>query len=172
MAHERPEWYSLTERPGWMRLYVEQCPSEKGNLYYAGNLYLQKFPAPEFTVTTVVEPSFEAVGERAGLLTMGDEYSYIAVVAGENGKQRVAVVTGKNDKLAVTPRERASTETGASKVWLRCEYLPDDLCRYSYSTDGETFTPLGKPCHVAQGTWVGAKTGIFASSLIQVIRGE
>ena len=163
-AHERPEWYSLTARPGWMRLYVEQCPSEKGNLYYAGNLYLQKLPAPEFTATTLVETDFEAPGERAGLLTMGEEYSYIAVIAGEDGKRRIAVVTGKNDRLAVTPRERASVELAGDKAWLRCQYLPDQTCRYSYSLDGETYLPLGKTYTVVAGTWVGAKTGIFASS--------
>lgn len=163
-SHEKPEWYSLQERPGWMRLYVEHCPSEKGNIYYAGNLYMQKFPAPEFTVTTLVEPALEASGERAGLVTFGNEYSYIAVIRGEDGANRVAVVTGKEDRMAVTPRERASVPLDSSRVWLRCQYLPDETCRYSYSLDGKDFTPLGKTYEVKQGTWVGAKTGIFASS--------
>jgi hypothetical protein len=37
-AHEQPAWYSLTARRGFLRLYAEPCPSEQGNIYYAGNL--------------------------------------------------------------------------------------------------------------------------------------
>lgn len=163
-CHERPEWYSLTARPGYMRLYADRCTSEQGNLYYAGNLYMQKLPAPAFTATTLVEPAFEAKGERAGLVTFGNEYSYIAVIAGEDGTKRIAIVTGKNDKMPVTPKERAKVAFDGSKAWLRAEYLDDQTCRYSYSLDGKEFTQLGDTYPVVVGTWVGAKTGIFASS--------
>lgn len=162
-SHPLNEWYSLTENPGWLRLYAMTCPSEKGNLYYAGNLYLQKFPYPDFTATTLVETCFEAEGERAGLITMGSEYSYIAVINGNDGK-RVAVVTGRNDKYAVTPDEIASVGIDTDKIWLRMELVSDLQCRYSYSLDGIEYRPLGHVCKVSPGVWIGAKTGVFCSS--------
>lgn len=162
-AHQQRSWFTLTENPGHMRLYAIPCPSEKGNLYYAGNLYLQKFSAPHFTATTLVDVHFDTVGERAGLITMGSKYSYIAVIKGEKGN-RVAVVTGRNDKFAVTPEELASTVIKEDKVWLRMELLSDTECRYSYSLDGEKYQQLGPVCTVSPGVWIGAKTGIFCIS--------
>ncbi len=163
-SHPQKEWYSLTENPGQMRLYAIPCPSEKGNLYYAGNLYLQKFPSPKFTATTLVDAHFEVDGERAGLITMGSKYSYIAIIKGEDG-YRVSVVTGRNDKFAVTPEEIATTVPVASdKVWLRMELLSETECQYSYSLDGREFKKLGPECTVAPGVWIGSKTGIFCSS--------
>lgn len=165
-AHPRDSWYSLTARPGHMRLYAAQCPSEHGNLYFAGNLYLQKLPAPAFTATTCVETAFTTPGERAGLITMGNEYSYIAVINGESGR-RISVVTGKNDKYAVTPKEKATAQVPATHtgpLWLRVQLSDDSTCRYSYSLDGSAYTPLGPVCPVVAGTWIGAKTGIFCSS--------
>lgn len=146
-----------------IRLYAIPCPSEKGNLYFAGNLYLQKLPAPNFTATTLVNCHFILDGERSGLITMGNQYSYIAIIKGEGGN-RVAVVTGKNDKYAVTPQELAFADVSTDRIWLRVQLISDDECRYSYSLDGKKFTYLGPACKVAPGTWIGAKTGIFCSS--------
>lgn len=162
-SHFKQEWYSLTENPGNMRLYAIPCPSEKGNLYYAGNLYLQKFPAPCFTATTLVDSHFVTEGERAGLITMGSKYSYIAIING-NDCNRISVVTGRNDKFAVIPEEIASIDINTDRVWLRMQLISDTECKYFYSLDGESFHPLGKDCIVTPGVWIGAKTGIFCSS--------
>lgn len=162
-SHYKEEWYSLTENPGNLRLYAITCPSEKGNLYYAGNLYLQKFPAHQFTVTTLLDSHFVAEGERAGLITMGSKYSYIAIIKGEDGN-RVSVITGRNDKFAVEPEEIASLHIDADRVWLRMQLISDTECKYFYSLDGEKFHQLGKNCTVSPGVWIGAKTGIFCSS--------
>lgn len=162
-ANPGDDWYSLTANPGYMRLFAYPCPTEKGNLYFAGNLYLQKFPAPEFTVTTLTEAHFSEDGERAGLITMGNRYSYIAIIKEADG-YRVAVVTGRNDKYAVTPEEKASARVGQPRIWLRMKLLPGEKCRYSYSLDGNDYVELGPECEVSAGTWIGAKTGIFSSS--------
>lgn len=162
-SNPRAEWYSLSSRPGYMRLYSIPCPSEHGNLYYAGNLYLQKLPAPTFTAVTYLESKFTADGERAGLIMMGNEYSYIALIGGSDGN-RIAVVKGKYDKFAVVPEEVASIPVATSNVWLKAELLNDHECEYSYSTDGVTYHRLGEPCAVKPGMWIGAKIGIFSSS--------
>lgn len=169
-CNPREEWYSLTENPGKMRLYAIPCPSEKGNLYYAGNLFLQKIAAPGFKATTGIDADFTIDGERAGLIMMGNRYSYIALIKGDDGN-RVAVVTGKSDKFAVTPQEMASVKVNVHKIWLGVELVSDTECRYSYSLDGINYTQLGENCEVAPGMWIGAKTGIFCLSP-NVVKGK
>ncbi len=163
-ANPKDEWYSLSAKPGYLRLAAVPCPTEHGNLYYAGNLYLQKISAPRFMATTKVETSLCGEGERAGLIVMGNEYSYIALVKGEGEVNHITVVSGKYDKFATVPVTLASIPTDTSDVWLRVELVSDTECRYSYSLDGVAFTGLGGECTVKPGMWIGAKVGIFCSS--------
>lgn len=162
-ANPREEWYSLSDRPGYMRLFAIPCPSEHGNLYYAGNLYLQKLPAPTFTAVTCLESNFSAEGECAGLIMMGNEYSYIALEKTAESN-RIVVVMGKYDKYAVTPVVHTTAPADASKVWFKVSLLNENECEYSYSLDGITYNRLGTTYQVKPGMWIGAKVGIFASS--------
>ncbi|MCM1163482.1 MAG: glycoside hydrolase 43 family protein [Muribaculaceae bacterium] len=156
-GNPRPDWYSLTDTPGWLRLNAVNVPTESGNLYYAPSLMLQKIPAERFTATTKVEPHMGDSLSRAGLVMMGKEYSYIAATA-----DSVLVVTGRGDKrFPVSLKTEAAAPYVQSSLWLRVELLPGDKCQYSYSADGQTFTELGQPCAVTPGVWIGAKTGLF-----------
>lgn len=156
-ANPLDEWFSLTSDPGWLRLNAVNVPTEKGNLYYAPSLYLQKLPGESFTATTLVERRFTDPLTRAGLVMMGKAYSYIAVTA-----DSVMVVTGRGDtRFAVELKTEAAARIGDGPVWLRAELLPDFMCQYSYSLDGKNFVKLGAPCQVTAGVWVGAKTGLF-----------
>lgn len=160
---EQKDWYSLKARKGYMRLYAEPCPSENGNLYFAGNLLLQKIAAPSVMMECVLEANFQQEGERAGLVVMGNPYSYIALVQTESGPA-VQIFTGKNDKFAVVPELQASLPATRHKLWFRTIIDEREVCRYFYSLDGEEFLPLGDTYPVAKGTWIGAKYGIFCSS--------
>ena len=169
-AHENPDWFSLYARSGHIRLFAEPCPSEQGNLYFAGNLLLQKLPAPVFTATTYVETRFTDAGERAGAIVMGNTYTYIALIRGEQGN-RISVISGRNDRLAVIPEELATVETESEKAWFRIHIHNDKECSYSYSTDGVHFKELGSRYPIINGTWIGAKVGIFCSSP-NIVRGK
>ncbi len=173
-AAERPQWYSLREREGWMRLYAEPCPTERGNLYYAGNLLLQKLPAPEFTAATKVEADFTTVGEQAGLVMMGNAYSCICIRKTETGN-RISLYEGRYDRLAVVPEETAyapqELPAGKATVWFRVRVRPDATCTYAYSIDGTHYTEFDRVCKLTKGGWIGAKTGIYCASP-NVVRGE
>ncbi|MDR0865268.1 MAG: glycoside hydrolase 43 family protein, partial [Candidatus Symbiothrix sp.] len=162
-AIENPAWYSLSAKPGFMRLFAETCPTEKGNLYFAGNLLLQKLSAPAFTATTRIEAHFTDVGERAGAIVMGNAYTYIALIKGEEGN-RIAVVTGRNDRMPVAPEEVATSLVNTDTVWLKIHIYDDLQCSFSYSTNGANFIPLGDRYPVTPGTWIGGRVGIFSSS--------
>ena len=160
---EQSAWYSLKARKGFMRLFANSCPSENGNLYYAGNLLLQKIAAPSTTMETYLESNFEKEGERAGLVVMGNAYTYIALVQTEKGKE-VQVVSGKNDKFPVILQVLASAPVSQDYIYLRAIVGSDQRSRFAYSLDGKHFISLGTDYPIAQGTWIGAKYGIFCSS--------
>ncbi len=54
-ANHRDEWYSLSARPGWLRLFAQKA--EGGDFAKAGNLLMQKFPARAFVAETKLELS-------------------------------------------------------------------------------------------------------------------
>jgi len=50
-------------------------------------------------------------------------------------------------------------------VFLRVSVSADAKCRFSFSDDGKTFTPIGQEFTATAGRWVGAKVGIFAATV-------
>jgi hypothetical protein len=45
---------------------------------------------------------------------------------------------------------------------LRVHVHEEALCAFSYSLDGKTYIPIGKPFKATPGTWIGAKVGLFS----------
>ena len=72
-------------RPGWLRLSSLPLPLEAVNLWLVPNLLLQKLPAPTFTLTTKIDASGLLPNEEAGIVIMGMDYSYLAIVRTEEG---------------------------------------------------------------------------------------
>ena len=56
-------------------------------------------------------------------------------------------------------------------VWVKLEVapkavkgnVPDAVCRFSYSLDGERYQSAGQPFKAAPGRWIGAKWGFFCN---------
>lgn len=159
-ATGRPEWYSLKAAKGCIRLYAASCPEEDGNLYYAGNLLLQKLPAPAFTSTAKMNVARLREGERGGLVMMGNRYTYLAVEQ-KDGVRHLVVAEGMVDNCGYTPQTLHSVACPHDDVWLRVTVNADATCNYSYSTDGEHFSDLGGRYALSKGQWIGAKVGLF-----------
>jgi beta-xylosidase len=85
-ANPRDDWYSLTARPGWLRLNRVALP-EGGSLRQAPNLLLQKFPAPAFTATTKMDFSKLGKPQRAGLIVFGRDYAALSVYRDSAGRR-------------------------------------------------------------------------------------
>jgi beta-xylosidase len=152
-------WSSFSARRGWLRLAAAPRPGQ--NLWAVPNLLLQKLPAREFTVTTLVDASGLREGERSGLLMMGRDYSYLAVVRSANGL-RVVRVTCLDAPKNSSEKEVAAVELKTSRVVLQVEVNEKAECRFSYSIDGKRFDPLGETFIAQPGMWIGAKVGLFA----------
>ena len=159
-ANHREEWFSLSARPGWLRLVAEPKPASTVNLWLVPSLLLQKLPAPEFIVTTKLEFGKLANGQRAGLVVMGIDYSYLAVERTATGFRLIKVVCRDAENATAEVVEGEVVPPGES-VLLRVKVGPGAICDFSYSSDGKQFVMLGKSFTAREGKWIGAKVGLF-----------
>ena len=165
-ANPQPAWFSLTARPGFLRLFPQpKLPSFTAQT----NLLLQKFPAPEFRVTARLDAAALAPGAQAGLvvwstpaITFSAEKTATGlrvsqIVSGGRGGAGVAAATadmsGPVGTLALTITRGPGTGVKSQAV-----------VQLSYSPDGRLFTNLGSATTISQiaGAWMGAKFGLFA----------
>lgn len=162
-ANPRPGFFSLTARPGRLRLECLTAPSAT-SLYDSPSLLLQKFPATAFTATTTLDLSGAGAGSEAGLIVFGYSYAWIGLRRDTAGL-RLVQVTNVDASKSGTEREVATRPATSAKIWLRVVVTADAKCRFAASEDGEKFTPIGEEFSATQGRWVGAKVGLFAAAL-------
>ena len=60
-----------------------------------------------------------------------------------------------------TTDEFNSHDLKTKSVFLRVS-MSDGICEFSYSTDGNNFSPAGEPFVAKPGVWIGAKVGLFS----------
>ena len=160
-ANPLAQWSSFSTRRGWLRLTTVPPPASGQNLWAVPNLLLQKLPAREFTVTTLVDASGLREGERTGLLMMGRDYSYLAVVRTANGLRIVRVICLDAPKNPAE-KEIGKVELKTRRVFLRVAVNEKAECHFSHSVDGKQFESLGETFIAQPGMWIGAKVGLFA----------
>ncbi len=160
-ANPSAGWLSLTDRPGWLRLFGQPLPPA-GNLYDAPNLLLQKFPAPAFTVTTKLDFPAASGDAGAGLIVFGYDYAWIGLKRIEGAPALVCAVRKEAAKGGPAD-ETVVARPVQSPVYLRVAVGDGARCQFSYSLDGATFIPVGGAFAATPGRWVGATVGLFAS---------
>jgi len=140
-----------------------ELPDSSKNLWMVPNLLLQKFPAPVFSATTRLELRSTVIGERAGLIIAGMDYSYLALENRADGTHLVNKICHDADK---GNRETNQTDIfyHGSSIFLRVHVETDAVCRWSYSIDGKDFISVGTTFTARKGLWIGAKIGLFAVS--------
>ncbi len=153
-------WMSLTERAGWMRLFAVPAPADANNLWPIPNLLCQKFPAPEFTVTTTLDFNKLVEGEKTGLLVMGQSYSYLAVERTSSGC-RLIKMSCKDARGGDREVEESDVSITGDSVMLRVKVAERAVCNFSYSRDGKEFNKIGETFTAREGRWIGAKVGLF-----------
>jgi beta-xylosidase len=169
--HANPvrDWSSLNVRSGWLRLNSVSLPVEALNLWTVPNLLLQKLPAPSFSVTTRIDASGLLPNEASGIVMMGMDYSYLAIVRTENGYRLERTLCEDAPKDTEETAEDG-IDLADGKLYLKIRVEADAICRFSYSTDGRRFNDIGEPFKARQGRWIGAKVGLFAVGLTQAQR--
>ena len=124
--------WSLTERPGYLRLHTLPARS----FWEARNGLTQRAIGPYSTPTAVLDASGLKKGDVAGLALLNLPYAWIGVERDGAGLKivRFDQQTGKTSVV----------RTKATRIWLRddSDFLKEKS-HFSYSTNGKKFVRLG-----------------------------
>jgi beta-xylosidase len=163
-ANPRDDWMSLSAAPGALRLFSRRSPAPAvGTMWSVPQLLLQKWPAPEFVVTTSLAFAPATDGDAAGLVIFGRDYAWLGLLRTVAGL-RLTLRRAAGADSGGTEQEIAGVGVRQSRVLLRVAVAAGGLCRFSYSLDERTFTAIGGEFTARPGVWIGAKVGLFAIS--------
>lgn len=126
--------WSLTERPGHLRLHALPAP----DFWHARNTLTQRAIGPRSSPIVELDASQLRAGDVAGLALLNRPYAWLGVR--HEGK---TLVLEQFDELT---GETARAPLEGKRVWLRadCDFLTE-IATFSYSTDGKAFRPIGGP---------------------------
>ncbi len=124
--------WSLTERPGFLRLHALAAP----DFWNARGTLTQRAIGPESSPTVELDASGLQVGDCAGLALLNYPYALLGVARTASGLE-LRQFDQKTGQTATAP-------LASPHVWLRahCDFLEEKVT-FSYSTDGKAFSPLG-----------------------------
>jgi len=148
----RAEMWSLTERPGWMRLKAFR-PLKVNDLMKAGNTLTQRcFRTAKNEVIVKLDLSGMADGEKAGLCHFAGAHSAIGVV------QEGAV---RSLEFRINGKSTSGPVITGNTLWLKSSWGLDGNSHYAYSTDGKAFIDFGEPWALTWGNYRGDRIGIY-----------
>jgi beta-xylosidase len=169
-----PQW-EWNHNPDTSRYTVNnglrlQTATVTNDLYAARNTLTHRIQGPSSTATIELDYSMMANGDRTGLAMLRDSSAWIGVKR-DNGTTRVVMTNGltmdSGWNTTGTGTEVASAPVTGGRIWLRAnaDIRPGAgrQARFSYSTDGVTFTPLGTGFTLGNDWrfFMGYRYGIF-----------
>ena len=162
-ANPEPLWYSLDERPGYLRLRTKPLAAGLG-VRSAPAILAQKLPAPSFVVDTHIELHDALDGDRAGLILNGLQYAWLGLRrrAGATELVYTACTTPPSSTLRCSEETQVVLAAAPSSLTLRMNMEEGASARFAYSVDKVNFTPVGTPFVASKGRWVGAQLGLFS----------
>ena len=172
------EAWSLTERPGFLRLKTNRVVP---NIYLAPNTLTQRMEGPKCSGSVCIDLSKMKDGDCAGFAAFNSDTGSLTVK--KNGKKLVLemseqkVELSDRDKQVTKVEEKVieSVELKQQKVWLRidADFRPSttggfggtDSANFFYSLDGEQWTKIGTNNYRLSFDWrrffMGQKFAIF-----------
>ena len=174
-----PSAWSLTERPGWLRLKTTGVVQE---LHQAQGMLTQRIFANPYrasTGTVRLDVSNLKEGDRAGICIFQDPYAMLCVERTGEGYQLLwqekTIALGPSPNLSLVGRGEntdAKTiypspykgEVGKGSVYLRASIrYGENKARFFYSLDGKTWEAFGGETQQSfnLSVFVGSRFGIF-----------
>lgn len=149
----RAEKWSLTERPGFLRLHAFK-PLKADDLMAAGNTLTQRsLRTTTNMVTILLDLSGMADGQVAGLCHFSRGYSTFGVRQERNAR---TLEFKHGAKITTGPA------INAPQIWLRSTWGLAGQSVYSYSADGTNFTRFGDSYPLGWGHYRGDRIGIYS----------
>jgi beta-xylosidase len=152
----RADHWSLTERPGFLRLHAFK-PLEDGKFFKVGNVINQRYLRSDLTEVTIkVDLSGMVDGQEGGLANFdaGKDYATLGIVQKSGAKSLYYETDGTISSLDALPLSQTT-------VWLRTSITFDNQAAWSYSFDGKTFTPTGTNYQLKSNGYRGDMIGIY-----------
>ena len=144
--------WSLTERPGYLRLKTGKVVN---GLFEARNTLTQRTEGPECSGVVALELSQMKDGDCTGLAAFCSEPGVLSVVM-ENGKKYLL--------MSDRGMEKARKELAQNRIYLKldCDFTADDAV-FSYSLDDKEWNQLGDKFHMifSMAHFTGNKFAIF-----------
>ena len=178
LGNPKDDFYSLTEREGFLRLYCKN-PSENENpiLWDHANVLTQKLVCPYFTAESCLHVKGLREAEQAGMVMMGGDYAYLGVRMINGVKTMLLSVS--SDKKDGAIRANGQSSDKEEKITILAELSPEQEKVYfvfeikeqegnpvfvmKYSLDGKEYVIVPVDFMPSDHTWVGAKIGLFAT---------
>jgi beta-xylosidase len=161
-ANPGPTWAFPAPALGALRMICIPSYESNPDLRSIPNVLLQKFPGPEFEVTTKLR--FQALNdrERTGIVVLGRSYSTIYLE--RYGNDIWLRQENHSANLGDTPSVVSALPVVLPRgdIFLRVTVERGAALHFSYSIDGEHFQDIGLPFPATAGTWIGAKIGLYA----------
>lgn len=173
------EAWSLTERPGWLRLKTNRVVP---NLFEAPNTVTQRMEGPTCSGSIVMDLSKMKDGDCAGLSAFNGDSGVLTIK--KEGKRWILSMTEQS--VSLTDREKRVTdvkiteketiELKQKKIWLRVDgdfrpfkdndgvKIGGDIATFYYSLDGEQWVKIGSDFRMRfdyRRFFMGTKFGIF-----------
>ena len=148
----RKGFWSLTERPGYLRLKAFS-PIKGIDLMTAGNTLTQRSFRGPASFTVKADLSGMADGQYSGICHFAADYAALGVTS-QNGKKSIVYLSKDKD-----PEQGPAID--GDTIWLRSVWDNDGHSRFSFSTDGVNFTDFGPEYQLRWGYYRGDRIGIF-----------
>jgi beta-xylosidase len=147
--------WSLTERPGYLRLYSSK-PLEPGVISKTPNILMQRTLRLEQSIATVkFDIAHMTDGQIAGLSLFGKTITTLGIV--QSGSSR-RIYFGADGKT------KEGQEIDIANVWLRSIWDANGLAQFFYSTDGMNYDPFGDPFSITNSdNDSGPKIGFYTA---------
>ncbi len=146
------DFYSLTERPGWLRLHTATVTD---SLLMARNTVCQRIFGPHSQATVKLDISNMKPGDKAGLVLLQNPYASLTVCKEPGGAEL---------QMKVNEKVTESAPLAGDIVYLRADVNGvSDIANFSFSLDNREFRTLGAPFRMAfsLSIFVGNRYGIF-----------
>ena len=148
----RSDKWSLTQRPGYLRLHAFK-PLETDNLKKAGNTLTQRVLRTSRNVVTLqLDVGGMANGQIAGLC----HYSGDCCTIGARRLQGITTIEWAHNRSVIRGPVLQSR-----RLWLRSTWGLDGRSRMAFSLDGKSFKLLGDVYQLGWADYRGDRIGIF-----------
>ncbi len=158
-ANYKEEWYSLNNKQ--LTLYAQ--PVATGTqLCDVSNLLIQKWPAPDFKITTCLHLEDMQEGDACGMVSLGGCYTGLLVQRDKDGyclQQRIGNWT-KNDEICSKLEDVEWIDVKC--IYMRMVVENESIVSFQVSFDGKEYRTVGETIVATPGRWVGVKAGLVA----------